>query len=269
MNLFQGLLYGVISGISQFLPVPSTANQTILLKLFGITQRDHLCDAIVHICVLIALIMGARGLLEQLRYDPRRRSSHYARNGYLIAERRFFKNASYCTVLLLIVFLLWIRLEINYLLVSLLLVVNGLLLYIPSRMYSGNKDARSMSLLDSIIFGAANALSAILGFSGIGCSISIAMMRGADRQRIVNWILTLSVPTLIVLICSDLVLLISNWNAVAFGSFWSYLLAGVAAYMGGYFGIVLLKVLAKRAGFYGFGFYSWGLALLMLILFLI
>lgn len=265
MNLLQSLIYGMISGVSQFLPVPSTANQSILLKLFGISHRDHLCDAIVHICVLVALVMGARGLLEQIRHDPRRR----ARNTYHNVERVFSKNASYTTVLLLIILLWCVRLDANYLLVSVFLIANGLLLFLPSRMYQGNKDARSMSLLDSILVGAANALSAVPGFSGIGCGMSIALMRGADRQRIVNWMLILSVPTLVVTIGADIVFLIINWNIIAFGNLFGYLLAGISAYLGGYFGMVLLKLLAKRAGFYGFAFYSWGLALLMLILFLI
>lgn len=269
MNLFQGLLYGIISGISHFLPVPSLTNQSILLKLFGVLHRDHLCDAIVHICVLISLIMCTRGLLEQVRYDSRRRLVNHTKSTYLTAERRFSKNASYCSVFLMIVFILWMRLTINYLLVSIFLIVNGLLLYMPSRMYSGNKDARSMSLLDSILFGAANALSAVPGFSGVGCSVSIATMRGADRQRIVNWVLMLGLPTLIALIGADIILLITNWKAITFGSIWGYLFAGIFAYIGGYFSIVLLKSLAKRAGFHGFAFYSWGLALLMLILFLI
>ena len=67
----------------------------------------------------------------------------------------------------------------------------------------------------------------------------------------------------------NIVFLISNWSAIAFGSIFSYLLAGVSAYIGGYFSIVLLRVLTRQAGFHEFAFYSWGLALFMLILFLI
>ena len=269
MNLFQSLLYGIISGISQFLPVPSLANQAVLLNLFGLSHRDHLCDAIVHTAILISLVIGAKGLLEQTRYDTRRRSTYSTRNSYITAERRFCKNASYCTVLILILFLLWTQLDINYILTAAFLLINGFVLFIPSRMYQGNKDARLMSAMDSILVGSANALSAVPGFSGVGCGVSVALMRGADRQRTVNWALILSVPTLVVLIGADIVLLIANWSAITFGNLLGYLFAGVTAYLGGYLGIVLLKLLAKRAVIHEFAFYSWGLALLMLILFLI
>lgn len=269
MNLFQSLLYGIISGISQFLPVPSFTNQAVLLKLFGLSHRDHLCDAVVHIGILISLMVSAKNLVEQVKYDPSRRSIHRGRNSYNVAESRFSKNASYITVIMVIVFLLWIQLEMNYLLISVLLLVNGFIMYLPSRMYQGNKDARTMTVLDSILIGAGNALLAIPGFSGVGCGVSIAMMRGADRQSAVNWMLILGIPTLIVLIGADIVLLFANLGAIVFGNVFGYLLAGATAYIGGYLGIIILKLLAKRAGFYGFTFYSWGLALFMLILFLI
>ena len=269
MNIFQGLIYGAISGVSHFLPVPAVANQTVLLKLFGASQRDHLCDAIVHICILLSLLVSAKGLFDQMQYDPRRRSSHHTKNTYISATRRFYKNSSYCCIPVLIALLLSLRLEVNYLLVSFFLTLNGFLLFIPCRMYQGNKDIRSVSRLDSFLFGVANALSAVPGFSGIGCSISVAVMRGVDRNCVVNWILLLSLPTLVVLSGSDIIFLITNWNTIVFGSVFSYLFAGVFAFVGGLCSISLLRLIARKAGFHDFAFYSWGLALLMLILFLI
>ena len=246
MNIFQGLLYGIISGISQFLPVPSTANQAVLLKLFGLSHRDHLCDAVVHIGILAALIISARGLLEQVRYESHRRPSRHMNNSYIAAERRFTRNASTYTILLLILFIWMTKLDINYLLTSGFLLINGLVLFVPSRMYQGNKDARLMSVFDSFLAAVANALFVIPGFSAVGCLSSAVLARGADRQRIVNWILILSLPTLVVLTCADIVFLISNWNLIVFGNLFAYIFAGAAAYLGGYFGVVLLRMIAKR-----------------------
>ena len=269
MNALQALLYGIISGISQFLPVPAAANQTVLLKLFGMSHRDHLCDVIVHICILASLYMSSKGLFDQTWQRSRRKPSRHNRNNHTAIERTFIKNASNCTIIMLVVFLWLTRMDVHYLLVSAFLVINGLLLYAPSRMYQGNKDARSMSVIDSVLIGAANAFTCLPGFSGAGSCASVMLMRGVDRQRIANWVLMLSIPTLLVMVGGDVVFLISNWSIITFGNILSYLIAGVSAYAGGYFSIVLLRLITKRIGFHEFAFYSWGLALLMLILFLI
>ena len=89
MNWIQGFVYGIISGISQFLPVPALANQSLLFKLFGIAHRDHLCDMIVHICILAALVTGTKGIS-----DPVRRISGRGSNAGSIAENRFIKHAT-------------------------------------------------------------------------------------------------------------------------------------------------------------------------------
>ena len=94
-------------------------------------------------------------------------------------------------------------------------------------------------------------------------------MRGADRGRAGNWLLRLNISALALLSVADIILMISNFSSIPFGSFFTYALAGVSAYFSGYFGMSLLKILLKRSNIHEFSFYSWGLSLLMLLLFLI
>jgi hypothetical protein len=71
-------------------------------------------------------------------------------------------------------------------------------------MLQGNKDAKSMSSIDSILIGAVGGLSVFGGISRIGCTSSVAVARGADRQQAIKWSLLLSVFALASLCCLDL-----------------------------------------------------------------
>ena len=126
-----------------------------------------------------------------------------------------------------------------------------------------------MSLLDSYLIGIAGALSAFPGISRIGSSTSVAYARGAVRQNALNWALLLSIPALVALMGMDILNIITNISAVNFwSSFLYYILAAGSTYIGGCFGILLMKFLTVRTGFSGFSYYSWGAALFTFILYL-
>ena len=126
-----------------------------------------------------------------------------------------------------------------------------------------------MSLLDSFLIGIAGSFSAFPGISRIGSTALAASARGADRQNTLNWALLLSIPALITHMGLDVFSMVANINAVNFwSSFFSYILAAAGTYIGGYFGILLMKFLTVRTGFSGFSYYSWGAALFTFILYL-
>ena len=71
MNWFEGLIYGLISGLTEIMPVSSRAHQNILRQIFGIRQSDPIADLLVHLAVLIALLIGCRGMLYRLQRERR------------------------------------------------------------------------------------------------------------------------------------------------------------------------------------------------------
>ena len=49
MNWLQGIIYGLISGFAEFLPVSSHAHQRITLYLFGVEGRDPVLSFVVRL----------------------------------------------------------------------------------------------------------------------------------------------------------------------------------------------------------------------------
>lgn len=266
MNWFESIVYGFVSGISEFLPISSKAHQELCMFMFGVSKTDPVRDFVVHIAMIIALLYGCAPIFQKTGRMPRTAYQHVTRQQI---DRRFVKGATAPMLISLIVlFYTTGGFSKNLLVCSGMLLVNGILLYAPSRMLQGNKDARLMSQLDSITFGLIGGLGAITGISRIGCQTGLAVARGADRQHALNWALSLCMPALIALSFLDILLMFSIGSIPFWSSFFTYLLSAAGSFLGGFCAIRLAQIVMTRVGFYGFAYYSWGASLLTFLLYL-
>lgn len=271
MNWLQSLIYGLVSGFTEFLPISSQAHQSLLMQLFGIDNRDPLCDFLVHLAVLLSLFAGCRPVLEQLRREQKLRihNRRTHRTSQSLLDLRLINNAAVPMVVGLLVLSYITKSGTAFPLIAVFLLINGIFLYAPERMVQGNKDARTMSGFDSILIGIAGALSAFTGISRVGAMLSVSIARGADRQKALNWVLLLSIPAIITLIFLDFFGIVIHAGEINFiSNILSYILSATSAYCGGYLAILLMKFLTVRTGFAGFAYYSWGAALFSFLLYL-
>lgn len=273
MSLLQSVFYGLISGFSEFLPVSSQAHQAILLRLFGLDVREPLRDLFVHIAVLLALFTGCRAMISRISREKslasrgRRARRNISASTY---ELRLIRSASLPLLLVLLIYISTRTMESNMPTLALFLVINGIILIIPEHTRQANKDARSMTGFDGILIGILGGISAFAGISRIGAISAYGLLRGADRQRVINWALLLSIPALILLCIIDLLFaFISGIGPVSFLVIIGYILSAAAAYLGAYFSIIFIRFLSVHSSYSGFAYYCWGTALFAMILYLI
>ena len=270
MNWLEGLFYGLVSGLSDFLPISSIAHQTLLIRLFGLDGRDYLCDLLVHIALLLAIYTEYKSTIVYIYREKTLRGSRKYRTGSNVHfDVRLVKHAAVPLIIGLFLYPFTHKTEQNLLFLSLFLILNGLILFLPSRILNGNKDARSMTLLDSTCIGLGGVLSVFPGVSRIGTMTSVGIMRGADKQKSMNWAFLLSIPALLFLGAFDIMQIFTQGVGLRWISVLSYLLAAIGAYLGGYISIRLMKYLTIRVGFATFAYYSWGAALFSFILYLL
>lgn len=271
MSWFESIVYGLVSGISDFLPISSQAHQSLLLQLFGDLNRDYVRDLFVHIALLLSVFSGCRNTIDQLRREQilRQRNRRTRTGTGSLLEIRLMKNAAIPMVLGLLITSYISSKGTSLIWLSVLLIINGIVLYIPERMLQGNKDERAMTGLDSLLFGVSGALSALPGISRTGTMLSVLSSRGIGKQKALNWVLLLSAPALGAWIGLDI---INIFSASAGNPFWAnfggYILSGISAYIGGYVGISVMRILRQRTGYSGFAYYSLGAALFTFILYL-
>lgn len=272
LNWFESIIYGFISGISEFLPISSNAHQILLMHIYGTDAIDPVRDLFVHIALLLALYASLKPAIDNMR---RERQPHSARrhrtNPSRIAYDTYLVRNAIFPMLIGMLLLSYIFKPANSLLLTaVFFLLNGFIIFIPERMIQGNKDARSMSVFDSILFGVCGAMSTFPGLSRIGCMTAVAIGRGASRQNALNWAFLLSIPAIFALICFDFFEIITCAVSIPFwNSFLTYILSAIFAYVGGYLGIGFMKFLTVRVGFSGFSYYSWGAGLFTFLLYLL
>ena len=273
MNWFECILYGLSMGFSEFVPISSRASGMILQKLFGAEVNDGVRDLIVHIFALAAFIIAWQKPVDFLRYGvqiPRRRQrGHRSTDTHMSSDTRFVR-AAVIPMILVMILVFYTSGSIETIPTVLLLIVNGICLYLPERMLRGNKSARAMSASDAWLIGGCSALCAVPGFSRMGMGISIAQMRGADTKHAINWAYSLSVPALLFLIGADLVGITFGAQLLVLSTgFWGYLLLAISSFVGSYFAVYYMRNIITNRGLCAFAYYSWGAALFMFILYLL
>lgn len=271
MNWLESLIYGLLSGISEFLPISSAAHQQILLHLFGIEARDPVRDFFVHIAILAAVITTCKPFLELVKREQslRNRNSRSVTHNFAALQDWRVVQGAIVPMLIAMLFLRYIiKFPGNLLISALFLLINGVILFLPERMVQGNKDARSMSALDSILIGLSGALSVFSGLSRVGCTYSVSIARGAAKKHAFTWALLLSISALVCLSFMDIVAMFSGVSVAFWSNLFTYILSGITAFFGCYISISAMRFLVARPSNNGFAFYCWGVSLFSVILYL-
>ena len=270
MNFIQILILGLVSGLTEFLPLSASGHQRLMMHLFGQSGLDPLCSAIFSVALLMAVITGCSGQLRRLLAERsiELRGAKFRAYGGRRYDYRLVKTAA---VPICIAYALSSLLQISVGLPGLTLsfLIGGIILFRVAIMPQGNKDSRRMTKLDSLVISAFGCISVIPGISLVGMVASGGIARGAQRQSALNGALMITIPVLLVRVIMDLLRVIIEGTTLGFVSFLYCLIGALFAYIGGRISIRLVRFAVSRSGLSGFSYYVWGAALLTFILFLI
>jgi len=272
MNWLQSLIFGLISGVTEFIPVSGDAHRSLVAFLGGLETETGLMFFIRLGCLAAVIICCRKQLIRFLR---ERRYASVPKNRRkrgpdprVMATLRLLRIGSIPVILAFFGygFLAWI--PERFWVLSLVLVFNGVILYLPRRYPTANKDARSLSALDALIMGLFGAVGGAPGCSRIGFLTAAGSLRGGERRFVLDLALLFSIPAL--LIGSAL----AGWDFFTLGGanlsqISRYIVSGIIAFLGSCGAIVIMRFMAYKTGFSGFAYYSWGLALFTFAIYLI
>lgn len=271
VNILKNIFFGLVSGLSGFLPVSASAHENLYCMMTGM-EKNALLMLCVHAGALLALIVQYFRQLKHMQREMRiagAKKHKRMRQPDLsaVADVRMIMTAA---IPIIVGILFGTRLSDEFgklWIMSILLIMNGVLLYALQFTPAGQKDSRSMSPLDGVLYGICKALSVLPGISGIVCVMLAGRSRGGERGYMLDFAMLLMIPWLIGCIALDLI------GIVAVSSFSLLILIGAvlsaaAAFAGAYGAIALMRYLAVRIDFHGFAYYSWGAGLVCLILYL-
>lgn len=274
MNLLQTLLYGLIGGLSDILPISAQAHSRLLTFLYGQDGEPNLLRLIVRMGVIAALYFNCHThILKILRaYKLSRVPKRRRRRPLDMSSVMDLRLMETMLLPLILGFIFYRRLSALVSTMSILaavLLVNGVILYIPQFLPGSNKSSLHITPADGILMGLSATLSLIPGISCVGMVCSVGAVRGVDRSYGLNMALLLNMLVNVGLAIYDIIAIAGQGTGgFGFSLLMTYLASGVAAFGGTLLAIALMKKLATSRGFGVFAYYCWGLSMLLFILFL-
>ena len=274
LNWLQSILFGLISGLTDILPVSAQAHKAIMLKLFGQSSEPVILRFMIHLAVFAGLYYCCQNQILRISRQLRLARIPKKRRKRPLDTRTLmdYKLLRMMVVPVIAGFLLYKKTSVlNHSLnwIALLALVNAVILYFPVLMPSGNKDSRSFSPLEGLLLGIGGVAGIVPGLSSTGGTASILLLRGADRTFALNMALLLHMAVTAGMIVMDIM---TMWSAglttISFGAVACCVLAAGAAFIGVFLAIKALRMMAVNIGFNIFAFYSLGIALFSFILFL-
>ena len=244
----------------------------MLLKIFGAEYNSQLFYLLVHLAILAAVYISCQTqIVRYLRARSISRIPKKKRKRPLDTRSLMdFRMLRTMVIPVILAFIFYNRCQgigQKAVWLSVLLFLNGVILYIPQFLPGSNKDSRTLTRLEGLLMGLGGAASVLPGISGVGASLSIGSVCGVERTYALNMTLLMEIVVLVGLIVYDIIGMISvGLGTLSFLILIKYLLSAAAAFAGAYLGIRILRALADEAGFSVFAYYCWGAALFAFIL---
>ena len=265
MNFIQAILMGIVQGLSEFLPISSSAHLVFtsnfykVIKNIPIVQSSNeevFFDIMVHLGTLIAVLIFFRkdimNILKAMWHALKNKdwSDKEAKLGLYICVGTIIT-----IVLALPINEIAEKLVYKPAIVGGLLFITGFtLLYSEYKSKKLEKKTDNVDLKTSILIGLAQGLAALPGFSRSGWTIATGLFCGLDRITSARYSFLLSIP--IILGASMVYPLVKIDVHEAVGYNWSAIIAGtIVSGITGYLCIKYFMRFISKFSLAIFGYY--------------
>lgn len=199
MSWFEAVVLGLVQGLTEFLPISSSAHILIVSRLFGWGDPGAAFTAVSQIGTETAvLIYFRRDIARILRAwfrsftEPELRSSIDARMGWYVIIGTIpiaVLGLTFASVIETSARNLWI--------VSTVLIVFGVVLGLADRFGRKTRELESLNVRDGVLFGLGQALALIPGVSRSGATISTGLALGYSRYAATRYAFLLAIPAVL------------------------------------------------------------------------
>lgn len=231
MSFFDAVLFGLVQGLTEFLPVSSSGHLILLGRILGYAPSIAL-ELTAHLGTLLAVVIVYRKTLWSLIRHPLQKSTLYllvstvATAAVVYIGKDFFFSLNDGRFL-----------SLGFLLTAALLLVSP---HLPR--------AKNFSLLGAAAVGLAQGLAAIPGLSRSGTVVSASKAAGHDDPSAYAFIV--SIP---VIVGSSIVSL--TGGGIASCEILPALVTAVVAFLSGFLALKLFIALFQKGKTFGFAVY--------------
>ena len=240
--MWNAILWGLIQGLTEFLPISSSGHLVLIPALLGTDGPDLATSATLHLGTLIAVLVFYRADLARMgRFDR--------------IGRKLITLIVIGTIPAAVLGLVFRdqldRINETPKAVAVFLVITGIVLLSTMLIRFGDRTIDRLRPLDSIVVGTAQAFALVPGISRSGMTISADLARGLNRLDAARFAFLLGIPAIAGGGLLSLLDLMEEGGGVP-ASTW---VGMVVAAFSGYAAIALLLRVLGRVGLAPFGIY--------------
>ncbi|MEW6095990.1 MAG: undecaprenyl-diphosphate phosphatase [bacterium] len=265
MSILDALILGIVQGLTEFIPISSSAHLVIVPKLLQIDKPPLVFDVFLHFGTLLALILiywqdilrliTACGDIFLKREFKGIEEDIYKRLAFLIILTTiptgfmgiFFKE--YVEILFK-----------NVISVGFFLLGTGFILAIGQRKLGGKKDILNITIVDALLIGLAQGLAIAPGISRSGITIVAGLSRGVNKELSANYAFLAAIPVILaatILEAKELGECVISLHIILIGV--------LSAFISGYLAIKILLKIVRRGKLSIFPLYCWIVGLIVIL----
>lgn len=241
MTPIQAAGLGLVQGLTEFLPISSTAHLVVAQNRLGLTQAPVTFDIVIHLATALATVIVLWSVIKTIKFK----------------QLKLIVLAMIPTGILGLYFNRWSELIFGSLLfTAITLIINGLILLLP-RFFKAK--ASNLNNQSAVAIGLAQGMAVLPGISRSGSTIVTGLLFGIKPADAYNFSFLISLPA----IAAAQVLQLGKVQLIA-GEAANYALGFSAAFISGYLALLWLKRLVSRGRLTGFAVYCLVLGFLLL-----
>jgi undecaprenyl-diphosphatase len=291
MELYQGLVLGVLQGLTEFLPVSSSGHLVLGQNFFGITESALSFDVSVHIGTLLAVVVVFFQQIKSIFVSLGRlirsagsnaelstRSSTGSSTGSSIGPMDKIKQAvqkdddvrlvaliivgSIPTAIIGLALRNYVDLLFSSLvIVGFMLLITGTFLWFTRLTPSGGKKIKDIGFGTALLIGICQGMAVMPGISRSGATIAAGLFSGVERETAARYSFLLSIPAIV----GAELLMLKDSFATGLGINFITLLSTLVSFVVGTLALVVLMRIVKKGRIHLFAPYCWTLGVITII----
>lgn len=271
LSLLFAIFYGIIQGITEFLPVSSSGHLAIMQRFFGMQDVEtnyFSFGVLLHLATLVAVfIVYWRDILPLI-------PAFFTMIGKLFKGRfkEFNDNEKFVMYIIIatlpllpaVLFKDYVEILFSYTkIIGAILIFNAIVLFVSDKLARGGKTITEATPRNAIVVGLCQMCAIIPGLSRSGSTITGGLTQGFDREFAVKFSFILSIPAILGANILEIPQMFQT--AVPSDDIIKYAAGMIAALIAGIAAMKLLAYISRKSNFRIFSYYCFIIGLITLI----
>ena len=238
MEYFKFILYGLIQGLTEFIPISSTAHLKVISLFLGIDDPGISLSAILQLGSVFALAWYFKSDIFKLKNQLSKKNFYLINKkliwSILIATIPIILFGGSVKLFLINFFDKFFRSNLSIALVSFLM---AFFMFLADRSKKGSINLKNHNYSDIFWIGLSQAFAIFPGVSRSGVTISSALLTGWERGDAVKFSFLLGLPAISF---AGIYELISSFNKFSSLSFYPLIVGLISSFLSSLFAIYFL-----------------------------